>query len=166
MEGCPDSDKDGIPDHRDACPNAYGTAAMNGCPDTDSDGVADNEDRCPELPGSPDNRGCLEMVYYFSSAETALTADDKANLDKAAEFLSRYPNLIAVVEGHTSTDGETDFNQRLSEQRAQNSVDYLVSKGINRSRISAKGYGEQFPVGDNSTEEGKSKSRRVVVRIQ
>lgn len=163
-----DSDGDGFIDIYDECPNVYGIAKYTGCPapDTDGDGVNDDDDRCPELPGSAENRGCLEMVYYFSNAESTLTNDDKANLNSAADFLNRYPNLIAIVEGHTSTDGEADFNQRLSEQRAQSSVDYLVSKGISRSRISAKGFGEQFPIGDNNTPEGKAKSRRVVVRIQ
>jgi outer membrane protein OmpA-like peptidoglycan-associated protein len=61
--------------------------------------------------------------------------------------------------------GDSVYNQKLSEKRAQNSVKYLVSKGINPSRLRAAGYGEQFPIGDNSKEEGRAKSRRVVMRI-
>ncbi len=95
----------------------------------------------------------------------ALTEDDKANLDKVVTFLNNHPDVNIVLEGHTSTLGETEYNQKLSEKRANNSVTYMVSKGIDAGRMKATGYGEQFPIGDNATEEGRAKSRRTIVRV-
>ena len=93
------------------------------------------------------------------------SAEDKANLDKVVAFLNNNPELNIAVEGHTSTPGDAKYNQILSEKRAKAAVDYLVSKGINRNRLKAVGYGEEFPIGDNSKEEGKAKSRRTVIRV-
>src|SRR5690606_33158423 len=58
MNGCPDSDGDGVADKDDACPNEAGTAALAGCPDADGDGVADKDDECPSEAGPSENNGC------------------------------------------------------------------------------------------------------------
>lgn len=58
LKGCPDSDGDGIADYEDACPNAKGPKSLSGCPDSDGDGVSDKEDECPNLPGLVENKGC------------------------------------------------------------------------------------------------------------
>ena len=135
-------------------------------PDTDGDGVNDELDKCPKTPGIAENQGCPEMILSYKRAEAALSAEDKVQLDAVVTFLNNHPSVQIIIEGHTSTLGETDFNQKLSEKRAANSVEYLVSKGIDASRLSAVGYGEQFPVGDNSTEEGRAQSRRTVIKIK
>ncbi len=133
--------------------------------DTDGDGIKDDTDKCPNLPGIADNLGCPEMILYYTRDEDALTADDKINLDKVVTFLNNNPNVHLILEGHTSTLGEADYNLKLSERRVNNSVAYLVGKGIDAGRLKAVGFGEQFPVGDNSTEEGRVKSRRTVIRV-
>lgn len=143
-----------------------GSISANEIPDTDGDGVNDELDKCPKTPGIAENQGCPEMIMYYKRAEAALSADDKAQLDIVVTFLNNHPAVNISIEGHTSTLGETDFNQKLSETRAANSVDYLISKGIDAGRLSAVGYGEQYPVGDNSTEEGKAQSRRTVIKIK
>lgn len=167
--GCPipDSDGDGINDENDKCPSAAGLAKYDGCPipDTDGDGVNDEMDKCVNTAGIAENLGCPEMIFYYKKAGANLSAEDKVNLDKLVEWMGRHPDLSISIEGHTSTLGATDYNQKLSEKRAQNSVKYLVSKGIDPNRLKAVGYGEQFPIGDNSTEEGRAKSRRVVMKI-
>lgn len=61
FNGCPDTDGDGIPDHKDLCPDIAGPASTNGCPDSDGDGVIDPEDECPNLPGPAENNGCPEF---------------------------------------------------------------------------------------------------------
>jgi outer membrane protein OmpA-like peptidoglycan-associated protein len=167
--GCPipDTDGDGINDEQDKCPTVAGLAKYNGCPipDTDGDGINDEEDRCPNVAGIPENLGCIDLKFYYKRDVADLSAADKASLDKVAEFMQNNPDLSITVEGHTSTLGATAYNQTLSEKRAGNCVKYLVSKGIDKSRLTAVGYGEQFPIGDNSKEEGRAQSRRVVFRV-
>ena len=133
--------------------------------DTDGDGMNDDVDKCPNTAGIADNLGCPEMILYYKRDEGTLSADDKADLDRVVTFLNNHPTVNVILEGHTSTLGATDYNQTLSEKRANNSVAYLVSKGIDGGRLKAVGFGEQFPVGDNATEEGRAKSRRTVVRV-
>ncbi|MFI5218877.1 MAG: OmpA family protein [Bacteroidia bacterium] len=167
--GCPvpDTDGDGVNDETDKCPAIAGTAKYAGCPvpDTDGDGVNDETDKCPNAVGVASNYGCPDLVVYFQREEAGLTDDDKANLDNVVRFLNNNPGINVIVEGHTSTPGGDAFNQTLSEKRAAEAVDYIVSKGIDKNRMQAIGLGEKFPIGDNTTEEGKAKSRRVVIKI-
>ena len=68
------------------------------------------------------------------------------------------------ADGHTDNIGKADYNQKLSERRAQAVVDFLASKGIAQGRIKARGFGETRPLADNSTEEGRATNRRVTIR--
>lgn len=167
--GCPvpDTDGDGVNDETDKCPTVAGTAKYAGCPvpDTDGDGVNDETDKCPNAVGVASNYGCPDLTVYFQREEAGLTDDDKANLDNVVRFLNNNPGINVIVEGHSSTPGGAEFNQTLSEKRAAEAVDYIVSKGIDRNRMQSTGLGEKFPVGDNATEEGRAKSRRVVIKI-
>ncbi len=167
--GCPvpDTDGDGINDENDKCPTVAGTAKYEGCPipDTDGDGINDENDRCPKVAGIAGNLGCPELILYYKREEATLNAEDKANLDKVVAFLTNNPDINIILEGHTSTLGDAKYNQTLSEKRANNSVAYLVSKGIDKSRLNAIGFGEQYPIGDNSKEEGRAQSRRTVVKV-
>jgi outer membrane protein OmpA-like peptidoglycan-associated protein len=168
-QGCPipDTDGDGINDEEDKCPTVAGLARYQGCPipDTDGDGINDEEDKCISVAGLADNRGCPEMIFYYKRNDANLSAAEKADLDKLVTWMGNHPELNVSINGHTSTLGAADYNQKLSERRAQNTVKYLVSKGIDPKRLKAVGYGEQFPIGDNSKEEGRALSRRVVMRI-
>lgn len=163
-----DTDGDGIKDSKDKCPTVYGVAKYLGCPipDKDGDGVNDEEDRCVEIVGIASNFGCPELVIYYKRDESNLDNNDKAELDKALAFVREHHlNYDIVIEGHTSTLGKDDYNLELSKKRAKNSLDYLVSKGVNPNRITTVGYGEQYPIGDNSTEEGRAQSRRIVIKF-
>jgi outer membrane protein OmpA-like peptidoglycan-associated protein len=168
-QGCPvpDTDGDGINDENDKCPTVAGTAKYEGCPipDTDGDGINDENDRCPKVAGIAGNLGCPEMILYYKRDVATLSAEDKANLDKVVTFMNNNPDLNVMLEGHTSTLGDAKYNQTLSEKRAKISVDYLVSKGIDKSRLQSAAFGEQFPIGDNSKEEGRALSRRTVVKV-
>jgi outer membrane protein OmpA-like peptidoglycan-associated protein len=73
--------------------------------------------------------------------------------------------LNVELQGSTSTLGEEAYNLTLSEKRATQAKEYLVSKGINVSRLKAKGYGETNTIGDQNTEEGRAKSRRTIVKV-
>jgi OmpA-OmpF porin, OOP family len=135
--------------------------------DSDSDGVNDCLDQCPgTISGSKvDEKGCALSVelkgvtFEYNSAR--LTPNATTILDTVAESLVAYPQKEEIeVQGHTSSEGSKRYNQRLSEKRAQSVVDYLGMKGVT-NRLSAHGFGEEMPIADNSTEEGKQQNRRV-----
>jgi OmpA-OmpF porin, OOP family len=135
--------------------------------DADADGVNDCIDQCPgTMAGSKVNgQGCplsLELKgvnFEYDSAQ--LTASATAILDGVAENLIAYPQKNDIeVRGHTSSEGTSKHNMRLSQKRSQSVVDYLSMKGVT-NRLTAHGFGEDMPIADNSTEEGKSQNRRV-----
>jgi OmpA-OmpF porin, OOP family len=167
--GCPipDTDGDGINDEEDKCPTVPGVAKYQGCPipDTDGDGVNDELDKCPKTFGIAANLGCPEMTLYYKRADAKLSAADKKSLDSVVIFMNNNPTLNVIVQGYTSTLGATAYNQKLSEARVNNSIKYMVSKGIDAGRFQGIGYGEQFPIGNQKTEAGRAASRRVVMKI-
>jgi OmpA-OmpF porin, OOP family len=170
-QGCPipDTDGDGINDEEDKCPTVPGLPRYQGCPipDTDGDGVNDEEDKCPNRPGVASNLGCPEITFYYKRAVAALSAADKKMLDSVVSFMNNNPTLNIIVEGYTSNTGTEKFNQALSEKRAANSVKYIISKGIDKGRLSSVGFGETSPVegSDQKTEAGRAQNRRSIMRI-
>lgn len=109
----------------------------------------------------------IENIYYeFNQAE--LTREAKEALDTTLlVLLNRYPTIQVEIASHTDNVGDHNFNQRLSEKRANNVVKYLISKGISRQRLSAKGYGESLPITPNQNEnpEGRNRNRRTEFKI-
>jgi outer membrane protein OmpA-like peptidoglycan-associated protein len=95
-----------------------------------------------------------------------LKGDLKTSLAKVAGILSVYQELNVSVEGHTDNTGSEEHNLKLSEQRAQNVLDFLVAQGIEASRLTSKGYGMTLPIADNKTKEGRQKNRRVDLVIK
>ena len=81
--------------------------------------------------------------------------------DPVVAQLIQHPSLVVSITGHTDARGATAYNQRLSETRAKVVAHYLQSKGIEANRITVHGMGEEQPVADNQTEEGRAKNRRV-----
>lgn len=174
--GCElDSDGDGVPDSRDRCPGTPAGAKVDqyGCElDSDGDGVVDSMDKCPNTPkGTPvDATGCelahdlkLDGVNFeFDSAK--LTADSIGRLEGAVKILKRNADDKIEIAGHTDSQGDAQYNQGLSERRAQAVADYLIAHGANASNLSVKGYGESKPVADNGTKEGRAANRRVELR--
>jgi OOP family OmpA-OmpF porin len=135
--------------------------------DADADGVNDCNDRCVgTMSGSKvDAQGCpisLELRgvnFKYDSAE--LTFDAMAILDTIAANLITYPDKNDIeVHGHTSSEGSNSHNMKLSQRRSQSVVDYLALKGVT-NRLYARGYGENQPIADNGTEEGRAQNRRV-----
>jgi len=182
-DGCPvpDTDSDGISDEDDKCPNTPGTEKYNGCPipDTDKDGVDDEKDKCPQLQGTIANNGCPEVKkeiaekvsyaarrVYFNTASYQLRSVSYKGLNEVVNILKADPNLKLTVEGHTDNIGIADKNKILSLQRAYAVKEYLVQKGIKASRITIAGYGEEQPVADNATPEGRAQNRRVIMKVE
>ncbi len=178
-----DSDKDGVNDKNDSCPNTpAGTSVdSSGCPvkkmsDSDGDGVADADDRCSGTPaGKTVNAyGCaakevfeVKLDVKFDSGKTNIKPEFDAQLSEVAEFMKKYPKTTAVIEGHTDSYGKRSSNMWFSKTRAKNVKKYLTSKfGIDASRLTSKGYGPDKPIGSNKTAEGRAKNRRVVAVIK
>ena len=171
--GCPlDSDKDGVPDYLDRCPDTPAGAKVdrNGCPlDSDQDGVADYLDRCPGTPKGVmvDQHGCpisLTLHINFDTNKADIKPEYYPELDKAAAFIRKYPGNMILVAGHTDSMGDADYNQQLSERRANAVRDFLVKeRGIDAAKLVARGYGETQPVADNATAAGRAQNRRVEI---
>ncbi len=103
------------------------------------------------------------ILFGFDS--TQLTESSRDNISEMAETLKKYEDTEIIVEGHTDSKGSKKYNQKLSEQRASSVAGQLKALGVDSSRISEVGYGEEMPVADNSSEDGRSQNRRVEVAI-
>lgn len=110
-----------------------------------------------------DARGIILSMsdILFDVDKATLKQDLQTSLAKVAGILSVYQELDVSVEGHTDNTGSDEHNMKLSEQRAKNVLEFLVSQGIDAKRLTSKGYGKTRPVGDNSKKEGRQKNRRV-----
>ena len=82
-------------------------------------------------------------------------------INEIYELMIQHEEIKFSIEGHTDSDGEADFNQNLSEGRADAVKNLLVTMGIDAKRLTAKGHGESKPIGSNDTAEGKAANRRV-----
>jgi len=173
-----DRDGDGIPDEYDVCPDKKGLYSDNGCPDTDGDGVDDSKDKCPDVVGVHENDGCPEIdqeVYkvmrkalkgvQFETGKDVLLDRSLKHLDDIAIVLEDHPEYYININGYTDNVGTEESNKTLSVQRARAVTDYLVTKGVDVTRIHARGYGEAHPVASNETEAGQALNRRVDFKI-
>ncbi len=101
----------------------------------------------------------------FAVDSTSISPTMRNTLDGVAQSMIDYPDLLIDVMGHTDSTGSEQYNLDLSRRRAESVANYLVSRGVSRARIETIGYGEQYPVADNSTAAGRSDNRRVEIRI-
>lgn len=105
---------------------------------------------------------------YFEFDRSNITQQGAAELDKLVNVMEKYPDMVIYVKSHTDGKGSAAYNLRLSEQRAQSTVQYLVSKGISKERVSGKGFGSTEPKVDcraNCTEEEDAQNRRSEFKI-
>ena len=100
-----------------------------------------------------------DVLFDFN--KYTLKPETREKLAKVSGILLAYPNLKVQVEGYTDNIGSDEYNQKLSEQRADGVREYLVSQSVTDGNVTAKGYGKSDPVADNSTNEGRAKNRRV-----
>ena len=101
----------------------------------------------------------------FETGGTKLKPASQEQLKNIAEILKAYPKVELKIGGYTDNTGSAQTNLKLSQQRADNTMAEMIKLGVNRSRLSAEGYGDQHPVADNSTEEGRQKNRRIDLRV-
>ena len=105
----------------------------------------------------------MTQEVHFATDSAVLTDQDKALLDKMIVTLKRLHFVDGEVDGYTDSTGSAKYNQGLSERRAQAVADYLTSNGVSEHRMVVKGYGQENPVADNKTAEGRAHNRRVVL---
>jgi outer membrane protein OmpA-like peptidoglycan-associated protein len=180
--GCPwpDTDADGLLDKDDACPTIAGPVKNNGCPYIDSDGdtVLDKDDECPTVPGDPANKGCPVIVeedkeilqaafdnLEFQTAKAIILPESFESLDALADLMIRKPTWRLIIAGHTDSQGDDQANLILSKKRAEAVREYLVSRGIDPTRLIVQYYGETKPIDTNDTPEGRQKNRRVEMEV-
>jgi OmpA-OmpF porin, OOP family len=136
--------------------------------DSDGDGVPDSIDRCPNTPRGDvvDEWGCtikLERVHFATNKEVILPESDEV-LDQAVAVLKKHPNLVIEIDGHTDSTGSAAHNLDLSQRRADSVMGYLRSHGVTNT-MTAKGFGEEKPIADNATKDGRALNRRVGLHI-
>lgn len=107
----------------------------------------------------------FDSGLLFPVNESALSGASLANVNQLAATLSKYDDTDILIEGHTDADGADDYNETLSQRRAQSVSRQLIANGVKAGRISTVGYGETQPVSDNTTADGKAQNRRVEVAI-
>jgi outer membrane protein OmpA-like peptidoglycan-associated protein len=187
-----DTDGDAIPDMFDACPRHAGLPStdrrQHGCPpiqDRDRDGVADEHDACPDAKGvphsEPEKNGCpppppaarleaarivISEQVLFETGTASIRPESDAILGEVLRVLTEHPELTLVeVQGHTDSTGAAELNRKLSRDRAEAVVAWLVTRGIAKERLRAEGHGADKPIADNETEAGREKNRRVEFRV-
>lgn len=106
--------------------------------------------------------GDLAKMIYFKTASSDLVEASKQSLDVIAQYLNNVTGTYEI-QGHTDDVGNDANNMKLSQKRAQSVVDYLISKGVNGSRLKAVGYGESAPKFDNKTADGRAQNRRIEI---
>jgi OmpA-OmpF porin, OOP family len=194
-DGCPqpaDRDGDGIPDNVDKCPDTPEdfdkVDDQDGCPedDPDKDGIGDAKDACPKEPGdaNPDatKNGCPTFIrrvtgsneiqilkkVEFTTGKSTILQQSYPILDEVVRLLKVNPEIKHLaIEGHTDNRGSDDLNEKLSSDRANAVMEYLIKKGgISADRLSATGFGPRKPIADNNTPAGRQTNRRVEFHIR
>ena len=185
-DGCPeiDNDLDGIVDVKDKCPlepeDPDGYEDDDGCPDTDNDKdtVLDLKDQCPNEPGSTTKEplGCpvkpslvvvtdcevkITQQIHFEFDKDKIRAESFPVLDAVVDVLRKNPDIKIEVQGHTDNKGTAKYNKDLSNRRAGSVMKYLVSRGIEASRLTSFGYGFDRPIVPNTTAQNRALNRRV-----
>ncbi len=193
-DGCPappDRDADGILDANDKCPDQAEDFDKiddkDGCPEEDADGdaVLDAIDSCPKEPGEPsaepEKNGCPQFIrriegsneiqilqqIQFQTAKAAILPQSFGILDEVVKLMKVNSDIpFIAIEGHTDDRGPKALNEKLSSDRANAVMEYLIAHGIDPERLSAQGFGPNRPIADNKTAEGRQKNRRVEFHIR
>jgi outer membrane protein OmpA-like peptidoglycan-associated protein len=111
-------------------------------------------------PAAPEPHFVLEGVN-FDSGKAVIRPESLPRLDSVVEYMTYKKSARIEITGHTDNQGNVKVNKALSQKRAEACRDYLVSKGIDKSRVEAHGYGDERPIASNDTEAGRQTNRRI-----
>lgn len=168
-----DEDGDGVADRDDKCPNTPEGITVNerGCElDSDNDGVVDSKDKCPDTSKEfvVDGYGCPQtatLKVNFAPSSYAVSEELINDLKEFAQFLQDNTGYQVIVYGYTDNTGNDELNKKLSQNRAESVKEALIRYGISEIRLTAIGKGEENPVADNTTKEGRAANRRIEVEL-
>jgi OOP family OmpA-OmpF porin len=108
----------------------------------------------------------IHEKIQFELAKADIKAESHDLLNEIVQVIKDNPHIKKIaIEGHASSDGNDAFNMKLSDDRSKSVMKYFVDHGIEANKLTAKGFGETKPIGDNETEEGREKNRRVEFNI-
>lgn len=175
-DGCKilnDSDNDGITDEDDECPQTPQGIETNerGCElDSDADGILDSKDKCPNTSNNfeVDGYGCPQTAtLQVNFPPSQFNVDEKliSQLEDFAMFLRNNPGYDVIIYGYTDSSGNAKSNKQLSQRRADAIKEALTRYSISSIRLTAIGKGEEYPIADNDTKEGRAKNRRIEVEL-
>jgi OmpA-OmpF porin, OOP family len=116
-----------------------------------------------DLLNALNNDGRVALYINFETGKSDIKPESQAIVDQIFEMLKSNPSLRITIEGHTDNVGTPAANKTLSENRANSVKNALIAKGTDTSRLSSKGFGQDNPLSDNKTEDGKAKNRRVEI---
>ncbi len=165
-DGCPDldNDVDGIKDIADACPGTDSTVAA-GIDTKETFNGYEDVDGCPDTPKL--SKKPMKLNVYFESGSARLKRNSYSAIDDLISNMKSDKDANIIIEGYTDSKGSYQSNQRLSKRRADAVRTYLIKNGgISPNRVKSVGKGEDNPVADNATPEGRELNRRIEVRRQ
>ncbi|QHS10137.1 OmpA family protein [Sinimarinibacterium sp. NLF-5-8] len=172
-----DSDRDGVIDSLDECPDTPFGAVVDGrgCPmsavalpmpeESPCFGGFDVQGQACADHGVDSGAGVVLENVTFENSDAILTGEARRALDQMADSLKAQPSVRIEIGGHTDNVGNESFNHILSQERAESVRQYLISRGIDSGRLVAMGYGQFRPIASNRTEAGRAQNRRVEFRI-
>ncbi len=131
------------------------------------------EEKLAQIPGTRvervDEKTLLvhfESDILFPVNSAVLNPDSRQTLDQAADVFMEFNKTGIIAQGHTDASGSEEYNQSLSERRADAVMGHLIRMGVESSRITAVGYGESYPIAGNDTEYGRQQNRRVDLMLR
>ena len=179
-EPCPDSDGDGLNDNTDNCPNEAGPESNGGCKlvDVDNDGIPNIDDSCPNEAGEKRLNGCPKMPmslsiflnsysdYSFDFDSYELSQVQISNISDLSKILIKYDYIKINIDGHASSEGESEYNMQLSQNRSNSVKNTLINNGVKDSRLITRAYGESMPKYPELPLSERKKNRRVKISVE
>lgn len=173
-----DTDGDGIKDKDDKCPTVFGIKLLNGCPQTEALVKEIQIQDTVFVKSKPDTVIIVQEIekikkgdtykpkgIHFVTGSAEITVESELILDDIADWLESNPKIKIEIQGYTDHEGSELSNQKLSLNRAESVMFYLVKQGISPTRMSAVGFGETKPIDKSGTPKAMAKNRRIEFKV-